>query len=1729
MASIIKCLMASKKIIERGHYNFKKSPKDRLSKDSYLKIRLDNLEQEWTIIKENHLKLSAEATEAILKDDYFESNVYESIEETYISYKLDIKEALNLVCQSQPKSSICTKVQKAECSVRLPKITIPTFSGLYAEWPTFRDLYVSLIHKNESLDNVQKMHYLKGHLSGEAEQLLRHVPITAANYSESWSILNSRYNNKKFLANCLLSRFMSQPSIGIESCSAIKDMLDITNDTLNGLKNLDIDVDSWDVIVVYIICSKLDSESRKLWEAKISTSDELPTLRQMKEFLESRFRSLEFLDTKSKPKISTQKPKVLHAITSDSNAESHQCPYCKKGDHKMWSCKEFMNVDYDTRYNFVQNSGLCFNCLGRNHSANACRSSTKCRVCKRNHHSLIHPTPSAESHTSSLAKPEEELEVNTTVSNVVNVASDNTATTSNVSAHFSKQTRPNQILLATAVIKTSARNGSAQFLRALLDQGSQASFVTESTVQLLGLKKIPNNSVISGLGGGKGNLASKHMVVITVQSRHDPSFQLEVRAHVLSAITSLLPSEKIKYVDWPELEEIALADPHFTDPNKIDILLGADVYGQVLRDGMVKAPNSLLTAQHTALGWILSGPVYQDDSPESLATRCHHNTIRSMHAHVDDNELLKQFWQIESDSFETKMLSPAEQFCEEFYSQTTKRDSTGRYVVRLPFSDVDPQCKYGNSRQIALKRFHLLEHRFKKNPEIKARYSEVMQEYLDLGHMERLASTDKQSEGVYLPHHAVIREDKTTTKVRVVFDASCRGTNGVSLNDNLIVGPTLQQDLRHIMMRWRTHPICLSADIVKMYRQVVVDSEDAEFQRLLWRNDPTSEIQDLRLVRVTFGTASAPYLAVKTLQQLATDEGADVPEIARRVKTDFYVDDLLTGCQTVEEGTRIYTEMKNLLSKGGFDLQKWITNNKELAEVIMDRQENQEGKVEIKMNEVVKVLGLTWDKESDSFHYSVQLPVLQIPVTKRRVISDISRLFDPLGWVAPCVIVAKVMIQKLWLAGIGWDEELPEELLQEWLTYRSDLVRVREVSVPRWVQVTNDSVGKEIHGFCDASSTAYAAAVYLRTMDALGNVHVNLIAAKTKVAPTMQVSIPRLELMGAVLVTKLINEVAGVLNVDSANIHGWTDSTVVLSWLSSHPSRWTTFIANRTSEILTKLDNTHWSHVESNQNPADVASRGCTPDQLIENAMWLQGPSWLKESTIEYKRPKSISTELEQRKVKVLLSVDTTTVDPPIWTKFSSLQRLIRVVALCRRFLRIKEVNMKFHKFQPFIESSELKEAIECCIKQCQSLESKDDLKRLKPLNPYNDEKGILRARGRIQNSNLPEDVKHPIILPHKSHLTDLIIDDAHKKTLHGGPQLMLTYLRSKYWIVSAKTLVRKHVHKCVICVRYAATIKPQFMGQLPPARVTPARAFLHSGVDFAGPINLRISKGRGNRSYKGYICLFVCMVSKAIHLEAVSDLTAQGFIAGFKRFVARRGHVSEIWSDNGTNFVGASKELQDMVNVEQSSVAIEIREWLSNNNVTWHFIPPHGPTFGGLWESGVKSTKFHLKRVIEDSTLTFEEMTTVLSQIEACLNSRPLSMLPNQTDDVSPLTPGHFLIGEPLIVVPDRCYEHSNISSLRRWQLIQKMTQDFWRRWSNEYLVHCLQRYKWTKVNPEPKVGDVVLVKEDNLPPARWLLGKVVKQHPGLDGMTRVVTLKCNKSLIKRPTSKLCILPVTD
>lgn len=451
----------------------------------------------------------------------------------------------------------------------------------------------------------------------------------------------------------------------------------------------------------------------------------------------------------------------------------------------------------------------------------------------------------------------------------------------------------------------------------------------------------------------------------------------------------------------------------------------------------------------------------------------------------------------------------------------------------------------------------------------------------------------------------------------------------------------------------------------------------------------------------------------------------------------------------------------------------------------------------------------------------------------------------------------------------------------------------------------------------------------------------------------------------------------------------------------------------------------------------------------------------------------------------------------------------------------------------------ELDRALQYWIQVTQAIHFKDEINSLTArielpkqsnvlkLRPMLDEFNILRVGGRLVNSVLPFERQHPIILPKDDHFTTLLLDYYHKRTLHGNIQLMLNSIRDKYWILSARSVVRNWVHSCNRCYRFSAKPLQQLMGDLPSPRVTPSRSFSHCAIDYAGPVNIRMRKGPGKPiTFKGYVSIFVCMSTKAMHLELVGDLTSDGFISAFKRFVSRRGRVTDIYSDNGSNFVGAVEIMSESHRLAMMDTEVEFSELMANDGVTWHFSPPSAPHFNGLAEAGVRSMKYHLRRIVGTTCLTYEELYTVLCQIEAVLNSRPISALTDEFSDFTVLTPGHFLMGSAPLSVPEPILLNINENRLSRWQLMEKMHQDFWKSWSSEYLTSLQQRPRWQSIQDNLSVGQMVIIRQDNMPPTKWLLGRIEAIHPGEDGLVRVATVRTQNSTLKRPIVKLCPLP---
>jgi len=1285
----------------------------------------------------------------------------------------------------------------------------------------------------------------------------------------------------------------------------------------------------------------------------------------------------------------------------------------------------------------------------------------------------------------------------------------------------------NVVLLSTVLLDVVAADGTRHSIRALFDSGAQASFITEQTACVLMLKRHHSTVAISTFASSTTSPV-RGQTTITVMPRGQQAPSFCVDTYIVPQITGPTPQAPIVPGQWKHIQNLSLADPLYHRPQAVDLLLGADILPMLLLNGKATGKPGEPIAFETVFGWILMGPV--DKNAQSTVTAMCLSVSETLDLSI------RRFWELEELPV-VRHLSPDERAAEEIYKKTTTRLRTGRFMVSLPFRKASPLL--GDSKSVALRRFQALENRLSNDPNLQRQYADFMQDYLDAGHMELVPLENKDNVfHYYIPHHCVLRPDSSTTKLRVVFNASSRTSAGCSLNESMYTGPKLQPDIQIVLLRARLWKYVFMTDIKQMYRQIVVRPADRDYLRIFWRFSKNTTVQEYRLCTVTYGTSAAPYQALRTIQELAIVDGKLFPIAASILLNDTFVDDILTGANTEKDALEYQSQLIQLCSLAKFELRKWASNNSHILHAVpVEAQAMSPALLYNDKNECeLKILGLKWDPRADVFSFDTK-PSKTEP-TKRSVLSDIARVFDPLGLLSPITFWTKHVMQLLWTAGLKWDDKIPTDLAQLWTRYQSELKLIESISIPRRITV-DDATTLQLHAFSDSSEKGYAAAVYLRTQTAT-SAYCHLVTGKSKVAPLKKSTIPRLELCGAVLAAKLLRFVADTysksLPIDE--LHAWTDSTTALAWIQSSPHRWATFVANRTSQIHELTSPDIWHHVPTQQNPVDCASRGLFPSELVDHPLWWTGPAFLVESPENWPSvvPRSDNTgahvSTEARKCTVL-QIKTTCSITDVLHRFSSFDKILHIVAYCLRFSKSRP-----SAFTQIVNASERERALLGLVYSVQQTSYSEDISSLKnglrcspairKLDPFIDESGLLRVGGRLTNADLPYSHKHPLLLPCQHRLTLLLIDYHHQRLKHPGCVSLQAHLQREYWIPSVRKIIRSRIRLCISCFRTRPRAVQPKMASLPSFRVQQVKPFAITGVDYAGPVTLKEARGRRSVPKTAYICLFVCTTTKALHLELSSDLSTECFLMAFTRFSARRGPIKELHSDCGTNFVGASRLLTPLHEFTHSKdFQDSVHHHLAKHQITWHFNPPASPHFGGLWEAGVKSAKSLILRSIGLHKLTSEEFLTLLTQIEATLNSRPLCAISNDPGDLEALTPSHFLTLEPSTSLPEPSLVNQPMSKYQRWRLIADLHRHFWTRWKNEYLSSLQLRRKWTEPGQELRIGELVLVKEATHP-LRWRIGRIRELHPGSDGTSRVATVETTSGPLTRPAVKLCPLPMS-
>ncbi|XP_064647035.1 uncharacterized protein LOC135499916 [Lineus longissimus] len=1427
---------------------------------------------------------------------------------------------------------------------------------------------------------------------------------------------------------------------------------------------------------------------------------------------------------------SSQRSGDSSTVTNARPAFSRPCMFCNSTKHAMDGCCEMVKLNLKDRYAFLRSKGLCYGCLELGHQRDSCNQKLTCLHCNRPHPSVLHLEPRS----------------NPVSSSSVTLA---TASSRDMGAGDSRRSA-----MAIVPVKVRMRGGNKCVeTYALLDSGSTASFCTMELMKSLGVKGrktkinirtmgheiLQNSYVISDL-----EVVSFNENIVTVLPPVFTQLKLPVDSD------AVVTSEDIQ--KWSYLKDI----PLHTIDSDVELLIGVNVPMMLQPLEVVPSQDNGPFAVRTAFGWVINGPLAASDDREeacgsAVVNRTEVRTIASLEDQIRDHVDRDFSERVIDDEIEPSQNDKL--FLERVSQSITFVD--GHYIIGLPFKDMNTRLP--NNRPQAVQRMESLKRKFRKDSDFHDKYKTFMDKILSNDYARVAPYQPPTGKVWYLPHHGVFHPKKQ--KLRVVFDCSAR-YGGTSLNDHLLQGPNLTNSLPGTLLRFREEEIAMMADIESMFYRVRVPDEDANYLRFLWweDGDPSKSMVEHQMMVHIFGAASSPSCANYALRRTAEDNRGEFPEAAKVVERNFYVDDCLKSKVPTAEAITLAEDLHKLCWKGGFNLTAYISNNREvMASIPVEYWAKEVKDLDLQKSSLPmeRALGVQWCVQSDTFNFKIE--PRNRPPTRRGILSTVYSIYDPLGFLSPVILKAKCLLQELCRLKLSWDEDIPEPHLGQWSAWLEDVTKLADFSIRRCVKPEGfgELASAECHHFSDASESGYGVATYLRLINTEGHVHCGLVQAKSRVTPLKQVTIVRLELTAATVAVKIDTMLRKEFEIPLQKSHFWTDSMSVIKYIRNETSGFHTFVANRLQVIHEGSDVKQWRYISSALNPADEASRGQGADAFLQNRRWLNGPDFLWESPESWPIAPPLSTTLSKEDHEVKRSVvaasnvqsatpSSDSVDKLI-SFHSSWYTLKRAVAW---ILRVKEMlahrvrsRNDGHRCKPIdylrpLTVQDLKES-ECAILRfSQQAAFAEEMKSLasgracvkqssslRKLDPVLDN-GLLHVGGRLSRSALPVERKSPVILPKNSHVSRLILRQIHAEVMHEKRNHMLSRLNEKYWLIHAQSAIRKIIAKCVECRKREAKVGEQKMSDLPQERLTVDEPpFTSVGCDLFGPFEVK----RGRAIVKRYGVLFTCMTIRAVHLEIADSLDTDSYINAMRRFIARRGQVKRMRSDNGTNLTSGERELRGAIKAWNKA---QIHEFLLQQNIVWVFNPPLGSHHGGVFERQIRTVRKCLNSVLNEQRVVNEEsLRTLMCEVEAIVNDRPITRISDQCNDLEALTPNMLLTMKVKPRLPPGLFSADDNYGRRRWRQVQYMSDLFWRRWSREYLTLLQERQKWTSARRNLKVGDIVLLVDDRLPRNLWPLGRVIETMPDRQGYVRSVKVKTQTNVLIRPISKLIILLEMD
>ena len=1680
-----------------------------------------------------------------------------------LKFKIDSSKSKSV--PAPPGSTAETSAGLCDSAVKYPEIKLPKFGGGSTGTRDFRPFYQifkALVEDKEGIPPIYKIQYLRSCLpeGSEAYNLVYHIPATAENYDLHIETLKGRYNNTAGEANRLRRSLMQVGTWSVcNSVDSQRRLVDHVKQNLALLTQIEeIESDDLKCLVTNMLEVLPDRLKFKVAEMRKEDRTVLAILDLLEVGIERKLEVKSFSDSaKKQPERRNHQPQsskhysyAYHSAGQVKEDRSRPCLYCHETGHTPHKCTK---LSKESRAAIIEKERRCWNCLGE-HPVRSCKAPSRCSCSQKGKHSqsLCGITPPWRVKS---AKQSGGLKVDGTVDVASLITSEGSSPT----------------FLSTIELEVDDKWGQPLKLRLLLDGAATHSYGKKGTVSRLPvIDKVGSIDMTVSTFSGLRKISTR---MVELELPGNKSINLVLTDNICEP----LHGNNLDQETRSELEQYQLADPAslIDKPLPIDILVGVDNFWKLVTDQVVRLKSGLVIMS-THFGWVLSGELSNKKSIVHGGTYLAHTLVThggwrdsrqyglnaqdswyNPQAHAlcaqdlpvsgqeDLNEVkcdLEKFWDL--DTLGIKPEREVSPVLENFLDTLKQDEDTGRYEVSLPQRSniVNLPSNFNNSQR----RLDSLWKKFSRpgNEEFARKYHAVIEDQLQQGVIERVVLSEAEIEtlrekvskpfGVnFIPHHGVLKE--RSDKVRPVYDGSaCAYKGALSLNDCLLKGPNYMNLLAEVLLNFRLHSIVLLADIRKAFLQISVAKEDRDLLRFLWY-DKDGNLEIYRFTRVPFGTGPSPFLLNATLRHHLEKTVAD-QSLLELLLRSIYVDDILTGGEDLQFVLELRKSLVPIFDKAAMELHGWNSNSAEVREALGVTDDNDD----------TVVLGVCWNRKVDVMGLNLE-KVLRKPgraCTKRELLRATAQFYDPHGLLNPVVLVPKLLFRSVCSRKLKWDDELPEDVASKWIEWREQLPLLEEVRWQRHALLPGfDRL--ELHGFSDASKVAYSAAVYLKS--SRGEVsQSHLVMCKNRVSPQKELSIPRLELMGALLLARLMAVVVAFLKpyqIDS--IVYYTDSMNVLYWLRTEHKMWAVFVACRIKEINSLSNFIDWKYVPTKENPADLPTRGLKPAEIVNNKLWFHGPDFICSGRVvqdvDSSHPPAVCLQERRKVVHLVVPVETGVGSVMKIEDFSTAHKLFSRTVWYLRFMywlakkHLKNAGDRFDFSRPELYS----QARLLWLKFTQAEHYSVELKFLKN-NPATvpsgmkvpssilkqldlslDQNGLLHVGTRLKHAPLPEAAKSPILLPSDSYLSKLFIKDTHHRLMHGGVRQVMDSIRGWSWIPQCRRTISKILRACVNCRKFQADFYPApDPPPLPDFRVQKVDAWETIGVDHCGPFLAYpkpvFSTAKRGKPVKVYVLIFTCAVTRGVNLELVEDMSVESFMLGFRRFVSSHGLPSYILSDNGSTFVCAGKELTAILNHPK------FQRYMGSRNIKWEHYLEYAPWWGGWIERLNRIFKSSLRKVLGGACVAMWEFYTFLKECEAVMNSRPLTYVYDDVQEGQAITPSMLWCGKDLTQLPPDMFtfrfgRKAPMTCKERLKHLSKRKTYFKTRFLKEYLTGLTERHATSRHGfdvREPKVGDTVLINDKasskvKIPRNRWNLGRILTLHPGRDGKVRSVDVR--------------------